>query len=73
MTEFFPLLCVCEVKDLQVIRRGQEVEVRLNGAPYCQGRIEQVDAALGIICIRDVSNQRKLLSTSDFSLWRYVL
>lgn len=71
MAEFFPLLC--EVKDLQVIRPGQGIEVRFKGTPYCQGRVEQVDADLGIIWIRDELDERKPLSTSDFSFWRYVL
>lgn len=71
MSEFFPVLS--EVKDLRAVRPGLEIEVRFNGAPYCTGRIEQMDADLGVIWVRKKFNERKLLNTSDFTFWRYVL
>ena len=71
MSEFFPLLC--EVKDFRAVRPGQEIEARIGAAIYCKGRIEQMDAELGVLWIRDKYNERKLLNTADFSLWRYVL
>jgi hypothetical protein len=71
VTEFFPILS--EVKNLRAVRPGQEIEVRFNGAPYCRGKIEQMDADLGVIWVRDTFNERRLLNASDFSFWRYVL
>jgi hypothetical protein len=71
MSEFFPVLS--EVKDLRAVRAGVEIEVRFNGAAYCTGRIEQMDADLGVVWVRDKFNEPKLFNASDFTFWRYVL
>jgi hypothetical protein len=70
MTESFPILS--EVGDLRSLRRGQEIEVRHNKSVYAQGRIEQIDVDLGVIWMRDFFNERKMINTSDFSVWRYI-
>lgn len=71
MTELFPVLS--EVNNLRLVHPGQEIEVHLNGTRYCHGKIEQIDADLGVIWIRDTFDERKLLNASDFTFWRYVL
>jgi len=71
MAAFFPHLS--EVKDLNMLQTGQGIEVRLNGALFCEGKVEQMDAELGVVWVRDRFNERKLLNSPDFSFWRYVL
>lgn len=70
MTESFPILS--EVGNLQSLRRGQEVEVRLNKSVYFQGVVEEIDVDLGVVWVRDSFNERKMIDASDFSVWRYI-
>lgn len=70
MTESFPILS--EVGKLQSLRRGQEVEVRLNKSVYFQGVVEEIDVDLGVVWVRDSFNERKMIDASDFSVWRYI-
>lgn len=62
---------ITRIRDLGILRRGDEVEAHLRNEVHYRGRVEDTAPGIGVVWIRDdADGRRAILHTDEYAIWR---
>lgn len=62
---------ITRIRDLGVLRRGDEIEAHLRNEIHYRGKVEDTAPGLGVVWIRDETDgQRAILHADEYAIWQ---